>query len=174
MEILKKISIISIPIIFLLIVGWSEKVYAVIGGISRGSPGGATVHVPTVPHPPVPRQFFNRWSITEVINSFQGNGLEIANIKPVTDEDYSSLPAKPEQGIKFSILSLGEDVASCILSFEIKGDIEKVKNHYLGLNKRSELHSWSFVKDNILLILDGKLPEGMARDYEKALYDLKK
>lgn len=164
----------AIGIIVLIIVGFNEEAFA---GMRGSSP---RTHTPVPKPPPViqpvvpPPQFFNKWSITEVVNSFQGNGLEIANIKPVSEEDYSSLPVGPEQGIKFSIPSIREDAVGCILSFDDKYDLEKVKKHYQSLNKKGELYSWTFVKDNILLVLDGAIQEAKAREYERALYDLKK
>jgi len=95
-------------------------------------------------------------------------------MKPVTEEDYSFLPARAKEDIKFSIPSIGEDVAGCILGFNVKYDLEKVKKHYLSLNKKNKFHSWTFVKDNILLVLDGRMTEERARKFEKALYELKK
>lgn len=167
-------TILIIWVIVLIIAGFCGKVFAPMRGVPPAtSPQGYPI--PPVIHPVVPpSEFFKKWSITEVVNSFQRSGLEIANIKSVTEVDSSSLPARPEQGIKFSIPSVREEVAGCVLSFDMEKSLEKVRKHYLSLNKKNKLYSWTFVKDNILLVLDSTLPEEKARGFEKALYELKK
>jgi hypothetical protein len=170
-----KAQILLISWVVLIIIGFCEEVFAPMrGSYPRIRPLKPPIILPPIrPVVPLP-QFFNNWSITDVVNSFQGNGLEIGDIRQVTDVDQSFLPARVKEGIKFSIPSVGEEVAGCILSFNDKYNLEKVRKHYLGLNEKGEFYTWTFVKDNILLVLDGRLPESMAREYERALYDLKK
>jgi hypothetical protein len=49
-----------------------------------------------------------------------------------------------------------------------------MKNYYNELGRQSAaLFSWVFVKDNILIQINGDLPETTARKYEAAIIDLK-
>ncbi len=157
----------------ILIVTWlAKEVFSRNGAGGIGNPKFAPV--PSTPQPVAPSIFLIKWSIDDVINSFKVRNIEIMNIKPVTESDYKPLPDRADEGVKFSVSSLGEDTAGCILSFKYTHSLEKVKRYYQKLNKKRELHSWTFVKDNILLVLDGKMPEEKAREYERALNDLKK
>jgi hypothetical protein len=121
---------------------------------------------------PSPQYLLKKWSIDDVVKSFNEYGLEITNIKPVEEADYNPLPARAKEGIKFSMPSFGENVVGCILSFETKGDMEKVKRHYLNLNKKGELYTWVFVKDNIFLGLAGVVPEDKAKEYKRAIEEI--
>jgi len=115
-----------------------------------------------------------KWSPNDVINIFNAKGLEVQDIKPLTAEDYISLPAKAKEAIKFTIPSNGEHAEGCILSFERRDDMEKITGHYRKLNKKGKLHSWTFIKDNVLVVLKGEIPEKKARLYEDALKKLNK
>ncbi|MBI4698478.1 MAG: hypothetical protein HY758_06085 [Nitrospirae bacterium] len=113
-----------------------------------------------------------KWSPNDVINIFNTNGLEVKDIKPLTADDYSSIPAKAKEAIKFIISS--DHAEGCILSFERRYDMDKITDHYRTLNKKNKLYSWTFLKDNVLVVLKGEVPEVKARLYEDALKKLKK
>lgn len=170
-----KKELIVLGIVFIISIVMNTKALSVVGGIHIGNGGGGNrVHVPPVPHPPQPPRFFHEWSISEVIGFFVNQGVEMVDLRTVIDSDYRPLPAKAKEGIKFRIPVNEKPLDGCILSFNVKHDLEKVRNHYLKLNKKGQLRSWTFVKDNILLVLDGRMPEKIARKYEEVLDNLKK
>jgi nucleoside diphosphate kinase len=169
-------SIVLGMITFLIIVGFHKEVLAPF--TKNGLPPAKLSKPPIPPsiRPVILPQFLHTWSIAEVIDRFQKDGLEIADIKEITETKQNILLRKVKEGIKFSILSpsVRKEIKGCILVFDVKYDLEKVKKYYLDLNKKGELYSWTFVKDNILLVLDGRVPEEIARKYERSLYELKK
>ncbi len=74
----------------------------------------------------------------------------------------------------FGLASLGSDAEVVIHTFNLKNDLKDVQKYFLERNERGEFYTWSFVKDNVLLVLTGTIPEDVARQYENALYSLKK
>ena len=126
-----------------------------------------------MPHVGPSRFLYYRWSPTDIIEELNNKGLNIVKTGPVTNEDYTSLPARANEDVRFSIPSIGEDANGCVLSFDIKDDMNKVVNHYRELNMKEELHSWTFVKDNVLIVLAGKIPEEKAKLIERTLNDMK-
>ena len=182
MKTIKTILIIGVVAV-LIIAGFSEEAFAMHppppsapSSVPYSPPVPPSVYAPpSAPLPmPSPQYLLKKWSIDDVVKSFNEYGLEIMNIKPIEEADYNPLPARAKEGIKFSTPSFGEYAVGYILSFETKGDMEKVKKHYLKLNKKGELYTWVFVKDNIFLALAGTVPEDKAREYERTLYNLKK
>ncbi|RJO60159.1 hypothetical protein C4544_06075 [candidate division WS5 bacterium] len=59
------------------------------------------------------------------------------------------------------------------MSFELNDNLNKARKYYLELNKKGELYTWSFVKDNILVILPGDIAEAKAKQYKDALKSMK-
>lgn len=130
---------------------------------------------PNVMPSPVPSSFIQyKWTPEDVMKAILVNGIEIKKTGPVTEADYSSLPAKAKEAVRFSSPSIGDNAIGCILTFEHRDDMEKIINHYRGLNNKEELFSWTFVKDNALIVLDGLVSEEKARPYETALEKLGK
>jgi hypothetical protein len=167
--------------LFLLIIGFITTIFVASGFFDktfacRGCSHPSNSHIPVSPpvfYFPPPPGFPQDWLIKDAVESIEEKGLIIENVKEVTEDDYRSLPANANKGIKFTMPSFEEDTEGCILSFKRKDNIEAVQNHFLELNEKGELYTWSFVKDNLLLVLSGTLPGLKARQYEQALYDLK-
>ncbi len=60
------------------------------------------------------------------------------------------------------------------MSFASEKDLTIVQNYYAQMGRFSAvLYSWIFVKNNILVQINGELPEENARMYEAALEGLK-
>ncbi len=116
----------------------------------------------------------------DVIQAFKDNRLEAENTKTMTEEDYGATPMLAEEGIRFFIPSLGEGSSGRVLRFDNKEDLETTKKYYESLGKVNtstklkipSLFSWVFVNDNILVQINGELPEEKAKKYEEALNDL--
>lgn len=125
---------------------------------------------PNVMPSPIPPSFTHyKWTPEDVVNTMLTNGIEINKTGLVTEADYSSLPAKAKEAVRFVSPSIGENAIGCILTFERRDDMEKIINHYRELNNKAELYSWTFVKDNALVVLNGLVGEEKARQYESAL-----
>ncbi|MEW6715744.1 MAG: hypothetical protein AB1306_11735 [Nitrospirota bacterium] len=125
---------------------------------------------PNVMPSPIPSSFTHyKWTPEDVVNTMLTNGIEIQKTGQVTEADYSSLPAKAKEAVRFASPSIGENAIGCILTFDRRDDMEKVINHYRELNNKAELYSWTFVKDNALIVLNGLVGEEKAKPYENAL-----
>lgn len=60
------------------------------------------------------------------------------------------------------------------MSFSSQEDLDKTEAFYVQLGRESAiLFSWTFKKDNILVQINGDLPEDKARQYESALNNLR-
>jgi hypothetical protein len=153
---------------------YHDNIFAHFQGNLSNAPGSKNLPTPVFPKPGPPLFMQYKWSPNDVINIFNANGLEVQDIKPLTAEDYNSLPAKAKEAIKFTVPSNGERAEGCILSFERRDDMEKITDYYRTLNKKEKLHSWTFIRDNVLVVLKGEIPEKKARLYEDALKKLNK
>lgn len=92
----------------------------------------------------------------------------------MTKDDYGMAPMAAVEGTHFLIPSLCSDCGGRILSFAAQPDLDMTKAYYDSLGKSSAaFFSWTFVKDNILVQINGDLPEAKARKYESALGNLK-
>ena len=60
------------------------------------------------------------------------------------------------------------------MSFGNQGDLDRTKAYYDKWGKESaRLFSWTFAHNNLLVQINGKLPEAKARAYEAALDSIK-
>ncbi|WP_121638842.1 hypothetical protein [Virgibacillus sp. Bac330] len=65
-----------------------------------------------------------------------------------------------KEGIYFFTLSVGEDSGGRIMKFENRTDLEDTKEYYDSMAEESTLlFSWTMAKDNILVQINGELPE---------------
>jgi len=140
-------------------------------GLSGGPDPTNTVGPATAPAlPPTQTTTFQKWSSSQVVNAFQSAGLEAENARPMTRDDYGMAPMTAIEGTRFLIPSLGEDRGGRILSFASQQDLEQTQQYYVELGRSSALFfSWVFAKDNVLVQINGDLPEDKARQYEAAL-----
>ena len=88
--------------------------------------------------------------------------------------DYGLAPKTAVEGTRFLIPSLGPNSGGRILSFANADDLAKARDYYVEAGKASAmLFSWVFVKDNIVVQINGTLPEEQAKKYEAALDGMK-
>ncbi len=140
----------------------------------RGPAGpGATVHINHVirvaPRPPGWPQM---WLAADVIKTFTGNGLTVEKTKKDADIELSGLSAKTKEAIRFSVSLNSRQLQGCVLEFHEKNEFDKVKKHYLALNNNGKLHTWSLSRDNILLVIDGSMPDMVIRKYATVLAEM--
>ncbi len=177
----KLISAMCVTIILLAAGGVFEKTYACRKGCSpssRSIPANNNGYQMTRNYqqraivPPQPPGFPYSWFNKDVVKSLNDKDVKIEQTAEVQANDYTPLPAKAKETTKFSIPELRGNTDGFIYSFKKKRNLEKIQKHYLKLNKKGKLHTWSFTKDNILLVLRGDLPREKALLFESALNEL--
>ena len=121
-----------------------------------------------------PTSVFQKWTSNQAIEAFKVAGLEAEETRPMTQDDYGMAPMLAVDGSRFLIPSLCADCGGRVLSFASQGDLDTTHAYYVELGKSSALFfSWTFAKDDILVQINGDLPEEKARQYEAALNTLK-
>ncbi|UCH80179.1 MAG: hypothetical protein JSW20_10590 [Nitrospiraceae bacterium] len=167
-----KLCVLYMILLTISITALHDKVNAIPGMKSMGPEPTAKINhvVRIAPRPPGWPQM---WLAREIIKSFNEKGLKLNQISDVSKDEKDMLPAEIKDGVEFSIRSDEQVWSGCVLEFDKKQDFETIQSHYLDLNYNNELHSWSLVKDNILVIIDGAMPEQTVRQYELTLRDMK-
>lgn len=118
-----------------------------------------------------PEASFYKWESKDIVRRFKDNGLEVEDVKP----GYTMGSYTPREGIIFLMPSFGKNIGGYISSYNSEDDLKDSKNYYLQMNKNPESPAWwIFEKDNILLLISGKVPEEKARQYEKVLNEMDK
>ena len=108
-------------------------------------------------------------STQSVIDAFKAAGLEAENTHAMTLADYDVAPF-PREGTRFFIPSLDEDSGGRVMRYESVADAELAKRGYDERGQaRAMLFSWAFIKGDIVVHINGTLPEEQARKYEAAL-----
>ena len=114
---------------------------------------------------------FQKWKNSQVLDALKAAGLEVENPRPMSKpKDYASAPTIDVEATQFTIPSL-EGAVGRIYNFASEADLEKMVDYY-G-NASADNFSWVYVRDNILVQLDGRLTEEKARQYEAALGNVK-
>ena len=109
----------------------------------------------------------------DAIEAFREAGLTAEGEREMAPEDYGMAPMVAEEGVRFLIPSLGEDAGGRVMSFDSQADLQKRKEFYDSLGRESAmLFSWTFEHEELLVQINGELPEDEARRYEAALKSL--
>lgn len=116
---------------------------------------------------------FIKWTPDQVLSAFQNAGLEIGEPYLMQPTDYGPAPMVAAEGKRLLIPSMGVDFGGRVFSFASQNDLDTMYHYYEGLGKASGwFFSWLFMKDNILVQINGELPEDRARQYEIVLNSL--
>jgi hypothetical protein len=108
----------------------------------------------------------------QVVDLFKLAGLEAENPSPMKKEDFGPTPQVAIEAIHFYAPSIDNTGTSGgrIMVFSSQKDLEIVKNYYVAFgDSNRQLFSWVFVKDNVLVQINGDLPQSKALQYEAAL-----
>lgn len=117
---------------------------------------------------PAASSSFQKWNNSQVVAAFKAAGLEVENPRPMSKpQDYGAAPTVATEGTQFTVPSLGEGGSGHIYSFASEDDLERMVQYYA--NASTDNFSWVYVRDNILVQVDGRLPEEKAKQYEAAL-----
>lgn len=125
---------------------------------------------PTATIAPSPTPRFDLWSVSQAQDAIIAAGLEFANPTSMTKDDYGLAPMSAAEAVHFFVPSMGSDKGGRLYSFANSEDLALMESYYKELGRQSAaFFSWVFVKDNILIQINGDLPEETARKYEAAL-----
>lgn len=104
----------------------------------------------------------------QIIDAFKAAGLEAEGVRLMTKDDYGMAPFVCK-GVRFFIPSLGEDQGGRLFICDNAEDRDALAKYYNELGQTSTaFFSWVYVNDNILVQINGNLPEEQARKYEAA------
>ncbi len=116
---------------------------------------------------------FRKWKVSQVVAAFKQAGLEVADPQPMTKTDFGTAPRVAVEATLFVIPSLCKDCGGRIFSFASQADLDRTQKFYTDASKSSGgTLSWFYVKDNILVQLNSRLPEAKAKQYQSALNTL--
>jgi len=118
-------------------------------------------------------KLFYQFSSERVVEVFQANGLEAADPRPASEADYGGAPMVAKDAMRFSIPSLGAEAGGLVMAFESQENLAKAKAYFDEKAQSQETFVRVFVRDNILVVLSGKMPEAESNQYEGVLAKLK-
>lgn len=108
----------------------------------------------------------------DVANAFKDAGLEAENVRPLTREEYGLAPFVGT-GTRFFVPSLGENNGGRIIVTETAEDADLIEAFYVEAGQQSALFfSHVFRNGNIVVQINGDLPDETAAEYEAALMSL--
>lgn len=117
-----------------------------------------------------PTPAFVVWTADQVVEAFDAAGLEVGQYRPMTHDDYGFAPFVATAGVRFFIPSLCAECGGRIMAFDSPAGLLATKEYYDSLGRESAvLFSWTFVRDNILVQINGSLPQDKAEQYRSAL-----
>lgn len=115
---------------------------------------------------------FQKWSASQVVAAFRAARLEASNPRPMTQEDYAQVPQVATEAIRFFMPSLGGTKGGHVFSFADDADLQTVRAYYQNGNSAAK-PPWIFVRDNILVQINGELSSAQAQRYQSALKAMK-
>lgn len=125
------------------------------------------------PPSPPPKAPYRQWHNSEIIAAFRAAGLTVDVISDIDKGERDGFATwMIVEAIPFQLSSRQEE-RGLLLAFHDPAALEKMRAYYLGLNKSLPRYSSRlFVKDNILLQINGEVPEARAKEYAAVLESL--
>lgn len=91
----------------------------------------------------------------------------------MTVDDFGLAPYVATDAVRFMIPTICADCGGRIFAFDDPEKLAVTKEYYDKLGEQSAyFFSWTFTKDNILVQINGDLPEEKAKQYQAALDQL--
>jgi hypothetical protein len=132
------------------------------------------VEITSTPISPIPTPLFAAWTIKEAQNAIISASLEFVNPTEMTKDDYGTAPMTADQAIRFLVPSICSDCGGRLFTFTSQENLDLMFKYYDELGKKSALFfTWVFVKDNVLIQINGDLPESISLEYQAALNAIK-
>lgn len=129
----------------------------------------ATPEPPTATPEATATSTFARWTVDQVGQYLDAAGLEFVSPAPMTKDDYGMAPILGT-GLRFLVPSICADCGGRLFAFDNQSDLDKMKTYYEDLAAQSAMFfSWVFTRENILIQINGDLPEEQALKYKAAL-----
>lgn len=117
---------------------------------------------------------WDKWTSEQGLAALRSVNLEAENARPMAADDYGLAPMRAKEGQRFFLPSLCADCGGRVFSFTRQADLQAMKSFYEAQAKQSAaFFSWVFVKDNLLLQLNGELPKEKADAYNAALQTIR-
>jgi hypothetical protein len=129
------------------------------------------VIMPVVGPPPEyrPPKSFYKWKSNDIVKAFNDNGLEVVTIESGM---VIGAPGAKESTI-FRIPSFGDNVGSLVSSFGSLESINESVEYYSKMNESADSPVWwIFKKDNVLVLISGKVPKERAGQYDRVLSNM--
>ncbi|MBP8055078.1 MAG: hypothetical protein KA314_04520 [Chloroflexi bacterium] len=105
----------------------------------------------------------------DVVAAFKAAGLEAEDPYIMTKDDYGLAPFVGT-GTRFFLPSLCDDCGGRIIITDNNEDTEAIREYYVTLGETSAaFFSWVTVRDNVVLQMNGDLPEESFHQYETVL-----
>jgi len=109
------------------------------------------------------------WQTADVVNAFWDTGLECEDPQPLAVDDGTA-PFIADEATRFMLPSVCDGCSGRIYSFSDETQLNRARDYYIGLGEQDpQYFSWIYVRENILVQLNGRMPEEQARRYRQAL-----
>jgi hypothetical protein len=109
------------------------------------------------------------WDSLDVVDAFLAAGLECDSPQALLVDDGVA-PFVAREATRFAMPSVCDGCSGRIYSFFDQSELENARRYYVDLgNQDSQFFSWIYTRDNILVQLNGQLPEDQALRYRRAL-----
>ena len=110
--------------------------------------------------------FFYKWASMDVVNAFKEYGLEVEDIQT----GFIVGVHRESENTIFMMPSFGKEIGGLVSGFSSADTLRESEGHYSEMNSDTEKPVWwIFKKDNIMVLISGRVPEFVARQYEKVL-----
>jgi hypothetical protein len=167
---------IVLGLVLLVLASCGSEPTAAPGATTTGAQPATTVQASATTEPaataiPEPSPTTEAVPLTaeRVIEAFKAAGLEAENPTPMGKDDYGVGPMVGE-GMRFFLPSLAEGAGGRVIAVDDADERKRLFDYYNDLKKQSAaLFSWVYEHENIVLQINGKLPEDQAKKYEEAL-----
>ena len=132
-----------------------------------------TEEIPTPTDSAISTSPYEKWTALQVISAFKAASLEVGEIRKNEPFDLAGAPHVAIEFVRFFAPGRNgnPDGGGLVFSFASQKDFDAVYNYYkeLGWYDSGLYYPWVFIKDNILLQVNGILGEPEAQRYGDAL-----
>ncbi len=107
---------------------------------------------------------FSKWASMDIVNAFKEYGLEVEAVQ----KGFVVGVHRESENTIFMMPSFGKEVGGLVSGFRSADTLRESEGHYSAMNNDIEKPVWwIFKKDNIMVLISGRVPEFVARQYEK-------
>jgi hypothetical protein len=113
------------------------------------------------------------WQTADVVDAFTAAGLECVDPRTISVNDGKA-PFVAVEATRFMMPSVCDGCSGRIYGFDDLTELEKARQYYQELGDTdAQFLSWLFTRDNILVQLNGRLPEDQSNLYKRALMNMR-